>query len=108
MGCATRRMKCPVSLSKLKLHMDNENKKDKIAVVVGSITNDPRLLDVHSGLKVCALRFTETARKRLTKAGAELMTFDQLAMKAPLGKNCILLRGPVHSRTVERYFGKAP
>lgn len=102
----TRKQKCPLSLSKLSLHM--KEKTGKVAVVIGTVTNDPRMIETPEGLKVCALKFTEVARKRIEKAGGECMTFDELAMKAPLGKNCVLLRGPVHARTVERYFGKAP
>ncbi|SBT80016.1 60S ribosomal protein L18-2, putative [Plasmodium malariae] len=59
-------------------------------------------------LKVCALRFTETARKRIVDAGGECLTFDQLALKYPTGKKCILLRGPTKARTAEKHFGKAP
>merc|ERR1712166_658849 len=33
--------------------------------------------------KVCALRFTETARARVLAAGGEIMTFDQLATAFP-------------------------
>merc|ERR1719454_1307878 len=61
-----------------------------------------------SELKVCALKFTETARARIEKAGGECLTFDQLAMQAPTGKNCVLLRGAIKARVVNRYFGKAP
>lgn len=104
--CQTRKQKAPLSLSRLGLHM--KGKEAKTAVVVGTVTNDPRLLECPAGLKVVALKFTETARKRITKNGGECMTFDELAMRSPLGKNCLLLRGPVHARTVEKYFGKAP
>merc|ERR1719188_383745 len=95
-----------MSLAKLGEHM--EGKADKIAVVCGTVTNDVRLMDAPEGLKVCALRFTETARKRIEKAGGQCMTFDQLAMVAPKGQGCVLLRGAVKARTVNRYFGKAP
>lgn len=44
-------------------------------------------------LQVCALRFTETARARILKAGGEVLTFDQLALRAPKGQNTILLQG---------------
>lgn len=105
--CSTNKSKAPLSLSKLGVHMKNKDKDKITAVVVGTITNDPRLLEVEKGMKVCALKFTETARKRLEKAGGSCLTFEELAMKAPLGKNCVVLRGPVKARTVERYFGKA-
>merc|ERR1739845_312732 len=69
--------------------------------------DDERVFDVPK-LSVCALRFTETARSRITKAGGECLTFDQLALRAPLGQGTVLLRGPVKARKAERYFGKAP
>ena len=37
------------------------------------MTDDVRMYDVPA-LKVCALRFTETARARIIKAGGECMT----------------------------------
>lgn len=58
---------------------------DRIAVVVGTITDDIRVLEVPK-LKVCALRVTESARARILKAGGEILTFDQLVLKAPTGK----------------------
>lgn len=69
--------------------------EDKIAVVVGTVADDIRVYEVPA-LKVTALRFTETARARIEKAGGECLTFDQLALRAPLGQNtvrsCFLLR----------------
>lgn len=44
-------------------------------------------------MQICALRFTESARARIVKAGGEVMTFDQLALRAPLGQNTVLLQG---------------
>lgn len=41
----------------------------KIAVLVGTITDDVRLYEVPK-LRVCALRVTETARARILKVGA--------------------------------------
>ena len=37
-------------------------------------------------MSVAALRFTESARARITKAGGKCMTLDQLVMAAPEGK----------------------
>ncbi len=45
-----------------------KNKDKNIAVVVSTITNDDRLLTIPK-LNICALRFTETARKRVLAAG---------------------------------------
>ena len=46
-----------------------------------------------SCLQLCALRVTERARGRILKAGGEIMTFDQLALKAPKGQNTVLVQG---------------
>ncbi|CAK9175344.1 unnamed protein product [Ilex paraguariensis] len=82
-------------------------KEDKIAVVVGTVTDDIRVYEVPP-LKVTALRFTERARARIEKAGGECLTFDQLALRAPLGQNTVLLRGPKNAREAVKHFGKAP
>lgn len=36
------------------------------------------------------------------------MTFDQLALKSPKGKNTLLIQGPRKSREAVRHFGRAP
>lgn len=60
----------------------------KIGVVVGVVTDDIREHEVPA-IKVTALRFTETARARIESAGGECLTFDQLAMRVPLGQNTV-------------------
>lgn len=97
--------RAPLSLSKLATFM--EGKEDKIAVLVGTITDDVRLMEVPK-LRVCALRVTETARARILKAGGEILTFDQLALISPTGSNTVLLRGPKNSREAVKHFGRAP
>eukprot|EP01147_Barroeca_monosierra_P001245 gene1245-4454_t len=92
----------PVSLSRLSLKMKNST--DKIAVVVGTVTDDVRLLEFPK-LTVCALKFTEKARQRIIKAGGECMTFDQLALRSPKGQNTVLLQGPRKSREAVKHFG---
>merc|ERR1711862_257439 len=99
------RNKPPLSLSKLIKNMGN--KDGKIACVVGTVTDDKRVFDVPK-LSVCALRFTETARARILKAGGECITFDKLALRSPLGQGTVLLRGPVKARKADSHFGKAP
>ena len=59
-----------------------------MAVIVGTVTDDTRLYKVPA-LKVVALCFTETARARILKAGGEVLTFDQLALRAPTGANTV-------------------
>merc|ERR1719246_307168 len=79
----------------------------KIAVVVGTVTCDTRLYDVPK-VSVCALRFTENARKQIEKAGGECLTFDKLALRSPLGSGTVLLRVPLKARESDKYFGRAP
>ncbi|XP_010931680.1 large ribosomal subunit protein eL18y [Elaeis guineensis] len=97
--------KPPISLKRLIRFM--EGKEDKIAVIVGTVTDDKRVYEVPA-MKVTALRFTETARARILQAGGECLTFDQLALRAPLGQNTVLLRGPKNAREAVKHFGPAP
>jgi large subunit ribosomal protein L18e len=83
-----------------------EGKSDKICVLVGTVTDDERLLIVPK-LTVCALRVTTSARARIVKAGGEILTFDQLALRSPLGHGTLLLRGPKTSREAVKHFGAA-
>lgn len=92
----------PLSLSKLAKYM--EGKDGKVAVLIGAVTDDKRMLAVPK-MRVCALRFTETARARIVKAGGECLTFDQLALMAPSGSNTVLLRGPKMAREAVKHFG---
>ena len=103
----------PVSLSKLSKYalrksVEEAKKKgdDVIFAVVGTVTNDTRTIDVPE-MKVCALKFTEKARERITAAKGKCITFDQLAVNRPNGENVILLRG-TRDRKDKKHFGKAP
>jgi large subunit ribosomal protein L18e len=80
--------------------------EQKIAVVVGSVTDDVRLEGKSfPKLTIAALKFTDGARARIVKAGGECLTFDQLALLRPKGENTILLRGRKSSRTAVKHFG---
>merc|ERR1711991_457425 len=92
----------PMTLSRIAINM--KGREDKTVVVVGTVTDDTRLTEVPK-LRVAALRFTETARARILKAGGEVLTLDQLAMEAPKGSNTVLLRGRRTARTVYKHFG---
>ncbi|KRX95026.1 C-1-tetrahydrofolate synthase, cytoplasmic [Trichinella pseudospiralis] len=81
-----RRHKPPLSLRRLVNFMQRKGREDKICVVVGTVTNDVRLYRVPK-LQVCALHVTEQARVRILKAGGKILTFDQLALRAPKGEN---------------------
>ncbi|CEJ60821.1 Putative 60S ribosomal protein L18 [Penicillium brasilianum] len=96
----------PVSLSRIASNI-NESQKGKTVVVIGTITDDNRLLNVPK-LSVAALRFTATARARIEKAGGETLTLDQLALRAPTGANTLLLRGPKNAREAVKHFGFGP
>lgn len=92
----------PISLSRLSRYM--KGKDGKVAVIVGAVTDDSRLLEVPQ-LTIAALRFTETARARIVKAGGECITLDQLALRSPKGSNTVLLRGAKNARESVRFFG---
>jgi large subunit ribosomal protein L18e len=93
--------KPPIGLNRLSKYM---TKKDgKTAVIVGKVTDDVRMLECPK-MSVCALGFTENARKRIEAAGGECITLDQLALRAPKGSNTVLLRGPM-SRESLAHFG---
>ena len=104
--CQSRVTRYPISISKLVKHADTEDKRNKILVVVGKVLNDERLLEMPK-LRVCALSFTETARRKIVKAGGECLTFNELVKISPDGKNTILLRGR-RSRETLKHFGPAP
>merc|ERR1711988_1009596 len=92
----------PLSLSKVAKFM--RGKEGKMAVIVGTVTDDVRMLDAPKGIKLCALRVTESARARILANGGEIITFDQLAQLYPTGSNCVLLRGPRFAREAVRHW----
>eukprot|EP01132_Coremiostelium_polycephalum_P002148 gene2148-2647_t len=102
----TKTNKMPVSISRI-ANLMKDRKAGKIAVVVGAVVDDERLLDVPK-LTVCALRFSEAARTRILKAGGKVLSFDQFALLRPRGNNTFLLKGVVKSREAYRHFGRAP
>ncbi|KAI0334920.1 60S ribosomal protein L18 [Cubamyces sp. BRFM 1775] len=98
----------PISLSRIVKETANATDRDsKIIVTVGTVTDDVRLLEVPK-LTVAALRFTQAAKERILKAGGEVLTLDQLALRAPTGSNTILLRGKRNTREAVKHFGMGP
>ncbi|KAL1510974.1 hypothetical protein AB1Y20_005799 [Prymnesium parvum] len=81
-----------------------EGNAGKTLVVVGPVTDDVRVLDVPK-LSVCALRFSNTARARIVAAGGECLTFDEYALRDPLGESGLLLKGSVTHREAAKHFG---
>ena len=65
--CLSRTNRRPLSVSRLQTALEGKE-EETIAVVVGKITNDERLLKLNK-MKICALKFTETARARILAAG---------------------------------------
>jgi len=51
---------------------------------------------------------TKTAWPTRLQAGGECLTFDQLALERPTGKDCLLLRGRKTAREACKHFGLAP
>jgi len=92
----------PLSIARLIRQMKNH--EGKTAVIVGTVTDDNRIMTVPK-MTVVALHVTEKARERILKAGGEILTFDQLALRAPTGKNTVLLQGKRTARVANRYFG---
>uniref|UniRef100_A0A3Q2V0C7 Ribosomal protein L18 n=1 Tax=Haplochromis burtoni TaxID=8153 RepID=A0A3Q2V0C7_HAPBU len=80
----------PIAVSRLIRKMKLPGRENKIAVVVGTVTDDVRIQDIPK-LKICALRVTDGARRRILKAGGQVMTFDQLALASPKGQGTVLL-----------------
>jgi len=99
----------PVSISRILRNVAHEQapKHDKIVVVVGTVTDDNRTLQVPK-LTIAALRITASARARIVAAGGETLTLDQLALRAPTGSNTLLLRGPKNAREAFKHFGFGP
>ncbi|KAJ1936393.1 60S ribosomal protein L18, partial [Linderina pennispora] len=95
----------PMSLSRLVSL--SKNSAAQTVVVVGTITDDVRL-EVVPKMSVAALHVTKTARARILNAGGEILTLDQLALRAPTGSNCLLLRGERNAREAVKHFGRAP
>ncbi|XP_073843276.1 ribosomal protein L18 [Musca autumnalis] len=97
----------PMSLQRVARFFKAAKQPESTVVIVGTVTDDVRLLNVPK-MTVCALHVTQTARERILKAGGQVITFDQLALKSPTGKNCLLLQGKRTARTACKHFGKAP
>ncbi|CAJ2502778.1 Uu.00g101720.m01.CDS01 [Anthostomella pinea] len=96
----------PVSISRIKGQLSRDQ-EGKTVVVIGTITDDNRLLEVPK-MTIAALRFTATARARILATGGECLTLDQLALRAPTGSNTLLLRGPKNAREAVKHFGMGP
>ncbi|EGO01518.1 hypothetical protein SERLA73DRAFT_176829 [Serpula lacrymans var. lacrymans S7.3] len=98
----------PISLSRItKETLATPDLASKIIVQVGTVTDDVRLTEVPK-LTIAALRFTRGAKERILNAGGEVLTLDQLALRAPTGSNTVLLRGKRNTREAVKHFGMGP
>eukprot|EP01084_Bolivina_argentea_P148289 259292_1 len=104
----SRNNRPPVSLTRVALAFNKRENENCIIVVVGNVTDDSRLLILPKGLKVCCLKISESARKRVISSKGEILTFDELALREPLGKNTYLIRGPLKARACYRFFAGKP
>lgn len=50
------------------------------------------------------MRVTAKARARILKAGGEIITFDQLALRAPTGKKTVLMQGNKFVKICFQFF----
>lgn len=62
------------------------------------------MLTLVAFVQVCALKVTAGARRRILKAGGQVMTFDQLALAAPKGQGTVLLSGKSLNRMTHLSF----
>jgi len=96
-----------LSLTRIAKYVGEEQgNQRKIVVVVGTVTDDARLIDFPA-LTIACLRITATARARVLAAGGRILTLDQLALRSPTGSNTLLLRGPKNRREAVKHFGAA-
>ncbi|CAG9316911.1 unnamed protein product [Blepharisma stoltei] len=102
----SRHNRPPLSLKHIAKYM--KEKTSKTCVIVGSVLDDPRLIQVPEGLQIVTLRISEAARARVEAAGGKVLTFDQFAIQNPTGKDTVLLRGKKTAREAYKHFGAAP
>jgi large subunit ribosomal protein L18e len=91
----SRLHKASISLSRLnKIALKNP---EKTIIVVGKILNDERKILIQP-MKICALSFSETAKKRILQSNGKIFNFGNFALNYPTGKNSVLIRGVLKKR----------
>ncbi|CAO2593521.1 60S ribosomal protein L18 [Lemmus lemmus] len=82
----------PLSLSRMIRKIKLPGRENMAAVVVGTITDDVRILEVPK-LKVCALRMSSPAQSHILKAG-DVTHLRLPGLEPPKGCNTVLLSTP--------------
>ncbi|AEA39067.1 60S ribosomal protein L18 (nucleomorph) [Cryptomonas paramecium] len=96
--------KMSVSLSRL-ICIAKKN-TNKIIVVVGKILNDERMVTIPA-IRICSLKITESAKKKVLEAGGSFITFSQLAYNNPRGNHVFLIKkSNCLKKTTKRYLKK--
>uniref|UniRef100_A0ABD2XEU8 Large ribosomal subunit protein eL18 n=1 Tax=Trichogramma kaykai TaxID=54128 RepID=A0ABD2XEU8_9HYME len=103
----SRRNRPAISLARVTRFMKKPGRENCTAVVVGTVTDDARIFEIPR-MTVCATHVTEKARGRILKAGGEIITFDQLALRSPTGNKTVLMQGRRNAREANKHFGPAP
>lgn len=110
--CMSRQARPAVSIAQVSAawikRTEGGKNPNTVVVIVGPVTDDHRLLKVPRGLRVCCLKMVENARLRVIEAGGQVLTFDELALREPLGKNTCLLRGPFKAGRKWKHFAGRP
>ena len=109
----SKRNQSPVSLAfiaNLQRKAAAKNASIPCAVVVGTLTackpmDEAKLVN---GMRVAALRITESAREQITSRGGECFTLDEFLLQNPMGGNSTFVRPRTLRREADKYFGKAP
>eukprot|EP00917_Polyrhabdina_sp_WS-2016_P019675 GHVP01041992.1.p2 GENE.GHVP01041992.1~~GHVP01041992.1.p2 ORF type:complete len:214 (+),score=38.31 GHVP01041992.1:1365-2006(+) len=82
------------------------SKMNDIIVIPGTVVDDERIHRIRT-MRICALKFTKSSRKRIEEVGGECLTFDKLALENPNGKNCHIIKANIKGRLNSKRFGYA-
>lgn len=81
--------------------------QDKVAVVVGKIVNDDRILELPHKIRVACLAASESVREKIEKYGGKVYKLDELFKAAPRPSDFVLFCGAMKGRKAYKYFGAA-
>lgn len=84
-----------------------QENSEKVAVVVGKVVDDERLIILPS-MRIVALQWSRSVQEKVEKCGGSFFTLDQLFKVAPNIENIVLIQGDRMKRKSARFWGKAP